>query len=313
MPLGIGAAGVVGIGFEALATPNTYVTPIKFIPIENESLKYNPTDVERRPLQASADIINIKLGHGSVEGDIKFAVYHDVLAYFLYASRAIVTKAGAGPYTYTAVGSHGATASYTLSITVERNGVVYAYTGCVVGKTSYALENGILMCTASIVGQGQSTQASPVEAYTSTDNEFSAGQYAIEYDDVVVTDVDEFTINIDDAAQPLHRVTNTRDASAIAFGARTVEISLSRDFENKAEYNLFLAGTAQKLEFIATNGTNVLTFLSPVTKISTHEVPLSGATDLVRASINYKSVHDAVLSSAYSLEITTDEDITVPV
>ena len=313
MPVGIGASGSVGIAFETLAAPDTYVAPTKFIPIENETLKFDQNIIDRRPIQAVADAIDSKRGDGAVSGDIMFAAYHDVLPYFLYAGRTTVAKTGAGPWTYDCDGAHGATATYTLSITVVRNGVVFGYTGCVVSSFSFSMVDSVLMCTVSIVGQNEAVQSAPTESYYSTGNEYSAGDYSVEFDDTAVGGVDNMEITIEDNAEAQFRLIGDQGSDLVVFGERTVSVSLDKDFENRTEYDLFKAATAQKVELIADDGTHSIAFEIAVAIIGTWEANLSGQGDLVRATINYDGKWGAARNSSYNITVVTDEDITVPV
>lgn len=313
MAVGIGASGSVGIAFETLAAPNTYVAPTKFIPVENETLKFDQNIIDRRPIQAVADAIDSKRGDGAVSGDLMFAAYHDVVPYFLYAGRTTVDKTGAGPYTYDVDGAHGAEATYTLSITVVRNGVVFGYTGCVVSSFTFNMQDSVLMCTVSIVGQNEAVQSAPTETYDSTGNEFSSGQYSVEFDDSAVGGVDNMEITIEDNAEAQYRLIGDQSSDLVTFGERTTSVSLDKDFENRTEYDLFKAATAQKVELICTSGAHSIAFEVAVAKIDTWEANLSGQADLVRATINYDGKYGAARNSSYNITVVTDENITPPV
>lgn len=313
MTVGLGAAGTLGIGFEALGDVGTYVVPTKFIPIENETLTFDQEIKKRRPLRGIVDAEGSSLGNGAVSGDITFAAYYDVIPYILYAMRTDVTKTGvASPWTYEADGAHTAEGAYSLSITVVRNGVAFGYVGCYVSALKWTIEDGILMCTASIVGFDEASQAVPTPAFSSEGKEYFAGQYEIEYADVVVSTVDGVDISIDDSASAEYRIAGTTGADLIVFGERTTTVSLTRDFESRAEYDLFRATTAQKWEFIATSGVFVLTILIPVAVVGSYEVPLSGQGDLVRATIEYEGDYDPTIGASYRITALSDSDITVP-
>lgn len=315
MAVGLGAAGSLGLGFEALGAVGTYVAPTKFIPIEEESLMFTQPITKRRPIQGVVVPVGSRLGPGNVEGNIKFAAYHDVLPYFLYAARTTVTKTGSDPYTYAAVGSHIAEGNYSLSFTVVRNGVVFGYTGCQVTQMDFSIEDGILMCDVSILGFDEAVQSAPTPSYASNGNEFEAGEYAIEFADTVINTADELTISINDNGTAEDRISGTSGADLIRFGERTTNVSLGRDFENRTEYDLFRSATGQKFEFIATKtGANAgsATFLIPVSVVDSYEVGLSGQGELVRATIEYTGDLDSGINSDYSLTVVTDENITVP-
>lgn len=312
MTVGLGAAGSLGFGFEALAAVGTYVVPTKFIPIEEESLMFNQPITKRRPIQGVVDPVDSKLGAGHVEGSIKMAAYHDSVPYFLYIARTGVTKTGAGPYTYTCLGSHVAQGPYSASLTVVRNGVVFGYTGCYVTSQDWSVEEGILMVEFGILGFDETTQSAPSESYDSLGNEFQAGQYTIEYADTATATIDTIGISIDDNGQAVDRLSSTSGADLIHFGERTTTVSVDRDFEDRTEYDLFRATTPQKFEFIADNSSETITIHIPQAVASGYEIPLSGQGALVRASIEYEADYDATLTSGYEIVVETDEDIVVP-
>ena len=314
MTVGLGAAGVLGLGFEALATPGTPVAATKFVPIESETLKFSPPINKRRPIQGTADVVGIKVGKGFVEGDVTFAAFHDVLPYFLYAARTTAVKTGvATPWEYAFTGAHTAEAPYTLSLVVERNGIVFVYAGCVASKFSFSVTEDVLMVTVSIIGRTEATGAAPTENYGSVGNEFGAGTQSVEFADTVITAIDEVTIDIDDAGTAQMRTTTSLGADLVTYGERSIAVSLSSDFENRTEYDLFRAGTTQKFEYIADDGTHSLIFEAPAAAIDSYDVGLAGQGELVRATVAYMGVHDDVAGAGYTLTITTDEDITVPV
>jgi len=181
MAAGIGAAGILGIAREA--TAGTYVAPAKFIPIRSESLKFAQETVFTRPIRGVADIVHAVAGNATVEGDIEFEVTHDNLPWFLYAMRGDVVVTGAAPpyvYTFTpsSIGQKSVTKT-TLSISIARNGVVFGYTQCVVGKMELTVDNGILVATMSILAKDEGSQGA-LTATWPTNPPFGAGQYTIE-------------------------------------------------------------------------------------------------------------------------------------
>ena len=167
MAAGIGAAGILGVAREV--TAGTYVAPAKFIPIKSESLAYAQETVFTRPIRGVADIVHAVPGNATVEGDIEFEVTHDNLPWFLGAMRGGLVVTGLQPpYVYTmtpsSIGQKSATLT-TLSITVERNGVVFGYTNCVVGSYEITVDDGILMATLSILASEEATQSSPTATW----------------------------------------------------------------------------------------------------------------------------------------------------
>lgn len=317
MAAGIGAAGILGVAREV--TAGTYVAPAKFIPIKSESLAYAQDTVFTRPIRGVADIVHAVPGNATVEGDIEFEVTHDNLPWFLYAMRGDVAVTGLQPpyvYTYTpnAIGQKSATLT-TLSISVERNGIVFGYTQCVVGKLQITVDDGILMATVSILAQEEATQ-SALSATWPTDPPFGAGQYVIEIPTASqVFDVDGFDFSVDDSAEHAYRLRdNGRGAQFTKFGERTSEISVERDFESRVDYDAFKALTAQAVHFRAEDPNEADNYLDIVMDAAikdSYEIGLDSQGDLVRASITYQGIYDEGNSRAFVLELgSATEDVT---
>lgn len=310
MAVGIGAGGIIGIAFEA--TAGTYEAPDKYVPIASESLKRSQETHKRRVIRGVADPVGSVLGNATIEGEISMEVLDDCLPWFLYASRAGVAKSGAGPYTYTVTGNHSAvpTSARTLSITVVRNGICFAYVGCAVGASEYSIDDGVLMVKHTIVGTGEAVQSVPTPTWP-TSVPYGMGMYAVLYDAGAVTDVDSLTLSINDNGTAEHRLEGTNDPSFVRFGERQTTLSLGRDFESRTDYDAFKALTAQAFQFTATNGAASVTFDLPVVIKGSYELGLSAQGDLVRATIDYEGDYDATTTAAYEITIVTaTENIT---
>jgi tail tube protein len=292
------------------ANPNTYVAPTKFFPIRNESLMYQQATVFRRPIRKSADIIGAVAGNVHVEGDIEMEALEDVVAHFLYATRSSIVKTGTSNYTYVATPTPNAVPVRTLSITVERNGIVFGYVGCVVGSFKFGIDEGLLTFTVSIVGSDEATQSLPVPTFSTT-VPFGAGQYNVQIPTASqVFDVDTFEWTCEDNAEPQFRLKDTgRGAQFIKFGERNLGITCERDFLDKTDYDAFKALTSQTLTIAASKGANnSITLLTPVSFKDTYELGLSGQGDLIRASIAYQVAIDGS-GNSYTITVKTQENV----
>ncbi len=314
MAAGIGAAGILGVAREV--TAGVYVAPEKYIPIRSESLSFNQETVFTRPIRESADIINAVPGNVAVEGDIEFEVAHDFLPHFMHGMRGDVVKAGAASdFTYTfdstSIGQKSATLT-TLSITIERNGIVFSYLQCVVNTFALTVDNGILVCTLGIMAEEEAVAAAPTAVWPTT-VPFGAGQYSIEIPTATqVFDVDSFDFSLDDGGEHAYRLRDTgRGAQFTKFGERTTELTIEQDFDSRADYDAFKALTAQAITIHAEiSATRYVDLVIHSAIKDTYEVGLSGQGDLVRASITYQGIFDETAASPFTLDIGTDEDIT---
>jgi hypothetical protein len=297
--------------FNTANTPGTYVAPTKFFPFINESIKFVQETVFRRPIRKSADIIGAVSGNVHTEGDIEMECLEDVLIYFLYASRHTIVKSGGSPnFTYTVTPLPNALPVRTLSITIERNGQVFGYTGCVVGQFKFSITDGLLMLTLSIIGQDEASQSLPTPTF-STVVPYGAGQYIVEIPTATaVFDTDTFEWQCNDNATPEYRLKNTgRGAQFVHFGERELTLSVERDFLDRTDYDAFKALTGQSITVTATKGANnSIALLTPVSIKDTYEVGLGGQGELIRAQIAYRFPIDGT-GKSFQIVVKTQESV----
>jgi hypothetical protein len=309
MGYGVGAGGIMGIALETVS--GTYLAPTKFVPFNSESLQFQQETNFRRAIRNSPDVTFAVPGNAHTEGDVEMDAFDDILPYFMTASRMTVVKTGAGPnYIYTGTPNADAVPAKTMSITIVRNGVVFGYTGCVVGSFSFGIDEGTLTYTASIVGADEAVQSAPTPTWPTT-TPFGAGQYDIQIPTATpVTDVDTFEFTVEDNAEPQFRLKNPgRGANFVKFGEREVTLSLEKDFQTRVEYDAFKALTAQSITLTATKGTNNNVGITvPVALKDTYEVNLDSQGDLVRANIEYQCLVGPA-TAAYTLVVKSQENI----
>lgn len=308
MAVGIGAGGILGIALETVS--GTYLAPTKFVPIDSESLKHMQDNFKRRAIRNTPGLIGVTPGNVHVEGDITFDLTGDVLAHFLYATRCTVVKTGAGPYNYVGTPAALAVPVKTLSISIKRNSEVFGYVGCIVGGLTISVgTDGILKCTVKIIGLQEATQAALTAAWPTT-APFGAGMYNLQIPTATqVYDTDTFEFSSEDNATPQFRLKNTgRGAQFASFGESNATAKVERDFENRTDYDLYKAATAQSITFVATSGADVITILMPAAIKDTYDLALPGQGDLLRASISYDGAIDST-GKHYLITVVTAENI----
>lgn len=309
MAPGIGAGGIMGIALETVS--GTYLAPTKFFPFESESLKYNQETVWRRPIRQSADVIGGVDGNVRTEGDISMEAFEDVIPYFLMCARAAVVKTGSTPnFIYTATPTAAAIPTKTMSVTVVRNGIVFGYSGVVVGSFTFTVDDGVLKFNCSMLGRDEAVQSVPTPTWSTT-VPFGAGKYSIEIPTASqVFDADGFEFQVDDNAQAQYRLKNTgRGAQFISYGERSLQLTTERDFESRTEYDAYKALTSQSITITASKGVNnVITIAMPVAIKDEYTVNLGGQGDLVRASMTYQGVINGS-GVSYTVVVKGQEDI----
>jgi hypothetical protein len=288
MAYGVGAGGIMGIALETVS--GTYTAPVAYVPFNSESLTYQQETNFRRSIRNSPDVTYAVPGNAHTEGDIEMDATADAVAYFMNASRMDVVKTGAGPYVYTGTPNANAVPAKTMSITIVRDGICFAYVGCVVSQFAFGVDDGTLTYNVSIVGADEAVQSVPTPTWP-TSTPFGMGQYSIEIPTASpVTDADTFEFTVNDNAEPQYRLKSSgRGANFVKFGEREVTLTIERDFQTRTDYDAFKAMTAQTITWSATkSATELISVLTPVSLKDTYEVNLSGQGDLVRASLAYQ-------------------------
>lgn len=308
MAAGIGASGFLGVAVET--TPGTYIAPTKYVPIRSESLAYQQETVWRRPIRQSADIVGAVDGDAHIEGDISMEAFEDVVALMLWTGRTSYVKTGTTPnFSYAFTGTAVAIPAKTMSVTIIRNGTVFAYVGCVLSSFTFTIDNGLLMFNVSILGRDEAVQAAPTPTWLTTQTPYGAGKYNLQIPTATqIFDADTFSFQVDDGAAAQYRLRDTgRGAQFVNFGEREVSLSVERDFDTRVDYDAFKALTAQSLTLTATKGVNnSIAIVIPAFIKDKYEVGLSGEGDLIRAKIDYKGTLDAT-GNAYTITVKTQE------
>lgn len=308
----IGAAGYIGIAVET--DSGTYEAPTKFFPIMSESLSWTQNTNWRRVIRGTTDVIGAVAGNGNVEGDIEAELLTDVLPYMLLAARGTLERSGTeAPYTYDFTPGHGALAPNTLSITIVRGEEAFGYVGCVVSSMSFGVDNDMATVTYSVLGQSEESVAVPAAPTYGDDVPFGAGNWNIQIPtNTQIFDADNFSLEINDNGEVQYRLKDTLGAEFIKFGERDVQLTLDRDFENRTEYDNFKNLTEQSVTVgLNESANNQVEFSVVAAIIDAYAVNLSSVGDLVRSSTTYIGTHGSG-DGAYSISITTDEDVTIP-
>lgn len=316
--LDIQAGGFVGIAFET--TWGTFVPATVFFPVRSCDLNYTQDTSWRRPIRGVADNLGGIAGYSSVAGTIEMELLDNILPYFLYVARMGIVKSGSTPnFTYTATPTHWGTQQSLpatkkgLSITVVKAGEAFGFEGCVVSGMEFGVDGNVPTVTFTIVGEDEATAAVPTYVESSNSVPYGAGNYDLEIPTSTdIFDVDTFTFNIEDAAEPQHRLTTSRIPRFIKWGERTITASVERDFSSRTEYDAFKALTSTTARLAMSRGANNSVELTLPRAVPETFEPgtLSSQGDLVRASIQYQGTYDNTTSRAGQIVVKTQTDIT---
>jgi hypothetical protein len=329
MPAGLGGGGKVGIAFET--TMGTYVAPSIFVPILSESLVYREEKYYSEQIRQQTMVSDVKSGYYHVEGDIEMEVDPTNHPYWLYASRHTPSKVTGPPAIYTFIPSSagsastaaGATTPKTLSITVVRNGIVFGYTGCVVGNFEYTITDAVLRCTMTVLGIAEAVQSAPSPTWSAPDllgatahNVYLAASAATPTFGAVDTGFNGFTFRANHNAEAQNRIVAVRSASYISFGITEAEFESELDFLNRTDYDNFVANTQRAIKLESVNGGATFAAASSGIQIQgnrvsydTYDIGLSGMGDLIMAGFTGRAV-GITAGNAYQIVVKSPATIT---
>jgi Phage tail tube protein len=316
MGIGISGGGSLGLAFET--NVGVYASPTKYHPILSESLEFMPGLMYRRPIRQSIDQIGVVPGNVSVSGTVSAEALDDILVYYLYAMRMQIVRTGTSPnwvYTCTPT-SLSVFPTRTLSLTVVRNSQTFGYTGCVVSKLTLGIQNDILQADMDIIGLNEAIQNQPSPTWNTT-VPIGPGQWNVQVPTgTQIFDMDTFSFSIDEAGTANYRLKNTganagRGAQFIGFGERTVQMTASRDFIDRTDYNAFLATLPQSITILGTANSSVynsIQFLIGNATKSAMQIVMGAQGDIVRSTLTYDTVIDGN-GNACQLAVNTQETI----
>ncbi|SRR6266568_4044260 len=312
--VGVAGGGFLGLAFEG--TSGVYAAPTKYHEILGETLEWQPGLIFRRAIRQSVDQSGVVPGNVGSTGTVTAEAFDDVIVYYLYAMRMGIVKSGTTPnfsYAITPT-SNSIWPTRTLSLTVVRNGIVFGYVGCVVTKMTLAIQNDMLQMDADILFQNEAVQSLPVPTWT-TETPYGPGTWNVGIPTgTQVFDMDTFSLSIDEGGASQYRLKNTganagRGAQFISLGERVIQMTASRDFLDRTDYNAFQAGTPQGITVLTQQtANNIIQFNIPNAYKSTYQVPLGAQGDIVRASITYDSTVDGSGNACY-LTVKSQENI----
>ena len=328
MPVGLGGGGSVGVGFEAVM--GTYVPPTVFVPVLSEGLKYTETKYYSEQIRQESIVSDVKAGYYHVEGDIQLEVDPNNIVHWLYASRHIIAKTGAGPFEYTftpgnqavlTTGS-GPTVTKTLSITVVRNNVVFGYAGCVVGGWEFTVEDGVLKCTMNVIGLSEAVQSDPTEAWIAPQL-YGADAHLVEVGASAAVptfaanvDFNGFTFRANYNAEARNNLVQSRAATYIFYGITEAEIESELDFLVRGDYDNMVNNTTRAVRLSSLNGgatfaaaTSGIQLQGNRVSYDAYDIGLEGMGDLVVAGFTGRCVGIAG-GKAYQINLKSPVSIT---
>lgn len=261
---GIGGNNSVYVTLED--TYGTYVDPADgtgaWVPILSENLVYTEQKYYSKQIREQTIDSDVQQSYYHIEGDIVMEVDPNFLPYFLYASRHTIAKTGMGPYVYKATpASYGSTypggTAPGLSISINRNGNGFGYSGCVVNQWVFTIEDGVLRVTMSILGLAEQVPADMGTTAWVAPNLLGATAHSVFVDASgtaptfadAATNFNGFTATFNYNATPQNRIVSDRAATFIAYGETEATYETELDFlDRSTDYADFIAATTRAIK-----------------------------------------------------------------
>jgi Phage tail tube protein len=302
MPPGIGATGFIGIAPETVM--GTYVAPTLFVPVLTDDLKYTESKYYSQQLRQQVVDSDVKPGYYHIEGTIELEVDTNNFLYFLYATRHTIVKTGAGPYTYKFTPSTAGSTSTgsgavqrTLSITSVKNGIVFGHTGCTVSQYVFTINNGVLVCTMTIIGLGEAVQSLPTASWIAPDllgadshNVFT-GPSGVTPTFAQVFGYNGFTFTVNHNAQAENRIQSQRSANYVKFGKTDFTVNSDLDFIDRTDYDSMKSSATQAIKLESTVGGTAFSGATDGIQLQvnraafdTYDIPSTGMGDIIMAT-----------------------------
>jgi len=325
VPAGLSGSGWMGFAFET--TKGTAVAPSIYIPIISESFRYVEDRYYSPQIREDTIVSDVKQGYYHIEGEFEMEVDVNFVPYLLFCTRHTPSFAG-GVYSFVPsdAGSTSTAASgmvqRTATITIERNDIEFAYSGCTIGSLRIFMDGGILKMGGTLIGEKDNTSAghtptwSAPSLFGADSTAILTGASSLTPTLATVTDYNgfEFEANFNGAAQ--NRIRRDRSASYVAFGETEINITTELDFVDKTEYNNFVATTTKAIQlesliggvsFAAATQAFRLTVYRAV--YETYDLGLSGLGDLIMAGVTARGIGIAG-GDGYKIEVKSPVSIT---
>ena len=213
----------------------------------------------------------------------------------------LVTEAAGSPRTVASNAQMLVTGTTRRSFTIERNfsDIVQfqRYTGCEFDKFSLSVKpEGIVDCTFSVLGQGQSGGVSILSGATypaaTTGSPFDGFSGTITEGGTTIALVTDVKLDLVNGLNPLFVVGSAQTIQP-SIGRSNVTGTVTAFFQDAALINKFINETASALSFTVGDGTNTMTFTCPRIKYTGAPPNVAGEGPIVLA-MPFQAILDPV-------------------
>jgi hypothetical protein len=258
MALKIGGLSSIGMGQET--TWGTAVTPTDFVEFTSESLKMDINRIAVEAINGTASLKKHVDLQKEVKGDIAFPVNADdcigmLLKVFFGQSATSQQQGTYIAYLHTFKGNNryitdGVKGS-GLTLQVVRDSIGFDYSGCLPSVLKFDVaQNGLLNCTASMIGKIAAIQGTPTSATFTTQNPLVFSSCVVNKTGSPI-EVVSASVVIDNGVVSSNLLGQTT-VKRPEIGGRKVTGNLLINFEDSIVYNDFINGTNYEITLTAT-------------------------------------------------------------
>lgn len=299
------------IGLKTETTVGTAVTVDTFFRYSSESIQ-NQRNIIRPSVITSylTDEAGVS-GGNNISGGWQMPLSNVDLATLLKHCFGAVSTTGAGPYEHTYTPGDLAGVAFTLQKGVEAlDGTVhpFTYAGCKVASWEISADvDAIVNMTVDIVGMSETTAtALATESLDSSWAPFSFVQASLTVGGSARNYVRSVSLAGDNAIEARRRLGSADAKEPRKTDQRAYTGTISSDFEDLTDYNLFTAGTESALVVTFDNGTQSLEITANIQYDG--ETPSTGGPgELVEQSLPFTCVRSTNDGSTITAVLTNSE------
>lgn len=248
----LAALGYVGYGLEASAYEGTFVAPTTLLPVTSFSFDDSNEYITPDQIRGSRDRSIALAGPYSTSGSIDLELIPNGIALLLKSALAsnglVQTTAGSGYYTH--VFTPGNTSpTMTFEGSAGDNALIRRYGGIRVGSMEVMASFGEIVTSSFQLEGTTRTTIAAGSAYSSPYSNFSQvtpfhfDGAKIQRNNVDIGNVKSFTFGVNNNIDRIGTLRRTRSYKRTVLGMRDVSLSMTLDFQDSSDYDLFLAET----------------------------------------------------------------------
>ena len=298
-----------------LCLQNSYgtasVSSLHFMEILNEGLSLNKEQQIREGMRGIFDENPNQEGKNTVESDIVIEAHAIPLGFMLSTIMSRSTS-GTGRFTHrftpnqTDFDNYAANRPFTALVDLN-SGSADRYSDLVASKLSLSIsQGGFMQATLSVMGGAYSQQAAVAGSFP-TGDVVDWSSTSLSLGGTASCAFEELTLNIDESLESIFTLCNKKTPSRIKrSGKRTVGISGTVLFDDRTEYQKFLAQSTQVFKAFFLTGSDSVLIDLPQLKYTAFPIPVDGPGQM-RVSFEGKAEYHTGSASTCAITVVNTQ------